>query len=86
MYAIFNRSRADGPLTRSVFVDDYLHPDDVKEFDKATNFKGLPERAGQKPVKVAAPRKKMQSKHSPRARKLSSKAPAGYRTIYKHRR
>ena len=35
MYAIFDRSRADGPLTRRVFVENYLHPDDVKEFERA---------------------------------------------------
>jgi PAS domain S-box-containing protein len=35
MYAIFERSRAEGPLTNKVFVKDYLHRDDVKEFVRA---------------------------------------------------
>jgi signal transduction histidine kinase len=35
MYAIFERSRAEGPLTNKAFVKDYLHPDDASEFERA---------------------------------------------------
>src|SRR6185295_10630807 len=30
MYEIFGRSRADGPLTRQQFIEEYLHPDDAR--------------------------------------------------------
>lgn len=37
MYEIFGRTRAEGPLNRSQFLKDYLHPDDAKAFDSAMN-------------------------------------------------
>ena len=35
MYEIFGRSRADGPLTRQQFIEEYLHPDDANAFEEA---------------------------------------------------
>jgi PAS domain S-box-containing protein len=35
MYEIFGRSPQDGPLTREVFLRQYLHPDDVRAFENA---------------------------------------------------
>src|SRR5262249_31444508 len=35
MFEIFGRTHADGSLTRQQFVDDYLHPGDVKAFEEA---------------------------------------------------
>jgi PAS domain S-box-containing protein len=37
MYEIFGRTRAEGPLNRSQFQNDYLHPDDAEAFDRAMN-------------------------------------------------
>jgi PAS domain S-box-containing protein len=36
MYEIFGRSQTDGSLTRQQFIEDYLHPNDTKAFEKAT--------------------------------------------------
>lgn len=33
MYKIFGRTRAEGPLTKQQFVDSYLHPGDVHNFE-----------------------------------------------------
>ena len=35
MYEIFGRSRADGPLTKQQFIEEYLHPDDANAFEEA---------------------------------------------------
>jgi PAS domain S-box-containing protein len=35
MYEIFGRSRAQGPLSKQQFVDEYLHADDVHDFEAA---------------------------------------------------
>ena len=35
IYEIFGRSRADGPVSKRRFVNDYLHPDDVNAFEAA---------------------------------------------------
>jgi PAS domain S-box-containing protein len=35
MYEIFGRSAQDGPLTRTAFFRDYLHPDDAPTFEAA---------------------------------------------------
>jgi PAS domain S-box-containing protein len=35
VYAIFDRARAQGPLTRQQFIGSYLHPDDAPEFNSA---------------------------------------------------
>jgi PAS domain S-box-containing protein len=37
MYEIFERTRADGPLSNEQFVKDYLHPDDARAFEAALN-------------------------------------------------
>jgi len=37
MYEIFGRTRADGPLSKRQFVDDYMEPDDVPGFEAALN-------------------------------------------------
>ena len=44
MYAIFGRTRTQGPLTRQQFIDLYLHPDDAPEFNLA--LKAARERGG----------------------------------------
>lgn len=35
MYEIFERQPADGPLSRELFLREYLHPDDVRAFEAA---------------------------------------------------
>ena len=35
MYEIFGRTRADGPLSKQQFVDDYLEPEDARDFEAA---------------------------------------------------
>ena len=37
MFEIFGRTRADGPLSKQQFVENYLHPDDAKAFETAAN-------------------------------------------------
>jgi PAS domain S-box-containing protein len=37
MYEIFGRTRADGPLSKQQFVENYLHPDDRLAFEAAAN-------------------------------------------------
>jgi PAS domain S-box-containing protein len=37
MYEIFGRTRADGPLSRQQFIEEYLHPDDADAFRQARN-------------------------------------------------
>jgi len=34
IYEIFGRSRADGPLSRERFIEEYLHPDDASAFER----------------------------------------------------
>jgi PAS domain S-box-containing protein len=35
IYEIFGRTRADGPLSRARFIEEYLHPDDAGAFEQA---------------------------------------------------
>ena len=37
MFEIFGRTRADGPLSKQQFVENYLHPDDATAFETAAN-------------------------------------------------
>ena len=37
MFEIFGRTRADGPLSKQQFVENYLHPDDAQAFETAAN-------------------------------------------------
>jgi PAS domain S-box-containing protein len=37
MFEIFGRTRADGPLSKQQFVENFLHPDDAPAFEAAAN-------------------------------------------------
>ena len=37
MFLILVRTRADGPISKQQFVEDYLHPDDAAAFEAAAN-------------------------------------------------